>query len=192
MQKTAIFDLDGCLSQNPYSHPGISQGIYTPGFWENHWEVNPAPHSELLDLWHVLGIAGWDRIILTARPDSFLPDTLRWLGGIGIDPRVVGGPPYDLDNAWCHGCGDGGDSDLCDCESQDGFVRPYLIMLPRWGMHGHRSSGDWKLEVVRMLMQRGDLDIKFVVEDYKPNADVIRQALPVLLYERKRDVEQPR
>lgn len=57
-----------------------------------------------------------------------------------------------------------------------------LIMLPD---DYPRTIVEWKCTIIHLMLEAA-IDLQFVVEDYKPNADVIRTLIPVLLYERKR------
>lgn len=50
-----------------------------------------------------------------------------------------------------------------------------------------QTTGFWKRDVVREWIQAG-VDVWLVIEDYKPNADAIRQVTTVLLYESRRSV----
>lgn len=161
-----VFDLDGCLRQNPYHDE--STKTFAPHFnWGDHWrEPGVACHEELVDLARSLLAAGHSVLVLTARPDDFHEVTIEWLKRVG--PWEV---TYHNDRKH-HGA--------------TGHDTVHLMMLPRQiDLLHHVSGAEWKRDVVRSLIERG-IDIRFVVEDYKPNADVIREVVPVLLYERKK------
>lgn len=46
-------------------------------------------------------------------------------------------------------------------------------------------SSEWKHDVIEHMVALG-YDIKFMIEDYKPNVEAVRSLIPVLLYERKK------
>lgn len=46
-------------------------------------------------------------------------------------------------------------------------------------------SSEWKHDVIEHMIALG-YDIKFMIEDYKPNVEAVRSLIPVLLYERKK------
>lgn len=50
---------------------------------------------------------------------------------------------------------------------------------------GYADASEWKAKKVRELIDAG-WDVRFVIEDYKPNAEAIRKVVPVLLYEKVR------
>jgi hypothetical protein len=59
----------------------------------------------------------------------------------------------------------------------------------RWSLHMFprtfldEDSGEWKASMVQHWLRQG-IDLRFAIEDYRPNAQAIRAHLPVLLYER--------
>lgn len=153
---TVIFDLDGCLSANPYDSPGIAGFIANPDFWHRHWTGTPWRHQEMIELYHSLTF--WRRIILTARPHTYAKDTLRWLRHHNIDTALAYPGEVTVDSGDC------------------------LVMSPSTEIV---PSGPWKYSVIEQWVEEG-MRPQFAVEDCKTNADMIRRLLPVLLYERKK------
>jgi hypothetical protein len=159
----AVFDLDGCLISNPSEAMG-STAIGSRDFWANHWN-NPdgaEVQQEVVDMLLSLAATNWQIIILTARPDSFREQTVRLLRGLGIFVPTNESPILFKD--W-----------RC----------PVLVMYPDKGYIPSTSGGGWKQGVIREWLDQG-ANIKFMVEDYPPNAEAIRAVVPVLLYERKK------
>jgi hypothetical protein len=169
----AVFDLDGCLMQNPYedqtyqSTQNVPGGRFDPDFWHRHWTADgQVCHSELVDLARTLLSGGYAILVLTARPDTYANQTIRWLQQVG---------PWEV---ICHNDG--------MRHGATGHSVVHLLMIPSRVNIAHApSSAEWKRDAIRKLMARG-CDIRFVVEDHKPNADVIREVVPVLLYERQK------
>jgi hypothetical protein len=144
-QPMVIVDLDGCLVANP---PEACMGvtINDVNYWANHWN-SPAtsePNYELVHMVRTLQIAGYKIVVLTARPESFRPQTTEYLRRIELDCTLI--------------------------------MRSGSDVLP---------SAEWKANIVSHMLALG-YDIKLMIEDYKPNAEAVRQHIPVLLYERKR------
>lgn len=57
-----------------------------------------------------------------------------------------------------------------------------LVMRPE---NACSTAAAWKLWQVEEWMAAG-MNVRFMVEDHKPSADILRRAAPVLLYERQR------
>lgn len=115
-------------------------------------------NPEMVTLLRTLANSGWAIVILTGRPSTYRKETFLWLDRFGIRWRT----------GWA-------------VHSRD------AILITRSIDDGEdiSSSSEWKLRVLRMLQARG-ANIALIIEDYKPNADVLRQVAPVLLYEMKR------
>lgn len=70
-----------------------------------------------------------------------------------------------------------------------GFIPDDLVMYPSTDIP-HATAAGWKYDVVKGWLDEG-YPIVLAVEDYKPNADSLRNLVPVLLYERKKDTMSP-
>ena len=164
----AVFDLDGCLCQGPYHDPRSKEHLDDPEFWRRHWDRPDAPcHTELVEMARGLASGGFHILVLTARPDTYHDQTVRWLQQVGNWSVASFNTSIRYNRA-------GSQSDV------------WLMMIDNQRQLRHPLTGaEWKRETVRSLIQWG-IDIQFVVEDYKPNADVIREVVPVLLYERQK------
>lgn len=154
---TAIFDLDGLLAQAPYGDPRVKTELNDPEFWHAHWTSTPEAHEEMCELAATLEKAGYQVIILTGRPEKYREDTRDWLRQHGL---------YVVPEAFR----------LWDTRLQ-------LVMRPE---NACSTAAAWKLWQIEEWMAQG-MSVRFIVEDHKPSADVLRRAAPVLLYERQRD-----
>lgn len=162
----AVFDIDGVLIQNPSQSrragknepPGPT--IPDPLFWTKHWKKrDAAAHQDMFDLLFALQDAQWLVILLTGRPIDHRSETVATLAYHGVSCY---GPSTDV------------------VTDVDGFA--HLVMVES-GNYG--SSADFKVNMIRKWKSDG-ANIKFLIEDYKPNAEAVREHIPVLLYERYR------
>lgn len=69
-----------------------------------------------------------------------------------------------------------------------GIINPILRMREDQDDPSWQGSGIWKRDTIK-LWQRLGTTVLLVVEDYKPNADAIREVVPVLLYERMKAID---
>lgn len=166
-----IFDFDGVVTKNPRS---ALDGTNTDSnMWHNHW-VNVADLEYNEDMVHMLRALYYSEhtiVILTARPIRYAEATLAALARIGFEN--VQEWLRDVENPTFYGA----------FGPHEMLGRVVLKMLDTTAVPAH--SGEWKAEVVKSMVEAG-LNVQFMVEDYKLNADAIRQHIPVLLYERKK------
>lgn len=162
-QKYAVLDLDGCLVQNPEEARYAT--LNDPSFWHSHWNDALAgrPNEELLDVARGLLDQGYRLIVLTARPETYRSQTVRYLGRICLFTTLSPRPNPD--------------------QSVSLVMRPVEDGISR--------SGPWKRDLIKSWLDQG-ANITLALEDFKPNADMIRQVVPVILYEQMKshdDVE---
>lgn len=95
----AIFDLDGCLSQTP-----SRDAITDPDFWHTHFTNGTAEcNPEVVDLACTLRAAGWDIMVLTARPSDYYTATRSWLDRFLPDVPLImweDGNGYGSSSKW--------------------------------------------------------------------------------------------
>lgn len=155
-----LCDLDGCLVQNPQEAWGKTINDYN--FWIKHWEdiENVTPHQEIIDVLNAMRAKNHHAIILTARPERYREVTYQALRKIGL--WVASSAPTILTDETRH---------------------IELVMYPdNFG----NSSAEFKRSMVnRWITQQAN--IRFMIEDYKPNCEAVRELVPVLLYERKKE-----
>lgn len=154
-----VCDLDGCIVANPHTEGTIQEW----DFWHSHWTEPRAAtiQHEVVDVVQAMRETGHFLIILTARPEYFAPWTLEVLMRADLFPTLVSD-------------GDEFIGDLIDDS--------ILVMMP-----GDKiaSSAQWKRDKIAQWLKDG-MDIRLVIEDYPPNAEAIRELVPVFLYESKR------
>jgi hypothetical protein len=158
----ALIDVDGVVVENPLETVGKGT-INDTNFWANHWN-NPEGgrlQVEVISLVQALVACGWHVIFLTARPENFRGVTVKLLRRAGFDIRS----PNDYTPV-----------------EESGWAYPALVMIPGTEV---RSSASWKQQTVRALKEAG-LNVQFMIEDYRPNAEAIRSQVPVFLYERQK------
>lgn len=168
-----ICDLDGVLSQNPHDAVGI---ITDKDYWSKHWN-NFAEAQVNVEIVHLLKSSFLTEsavMILTARPIEFLDVTLSFLERIGIKREMV--------DVWNGSAGH--DTFFKAFRPTEGMPNIVLKMYEQGtNIPGH--SGEWKASVVEQMLN-ANLNVLYMIEDYKPNADAVRRHIPVLLYERVR------
>lgn len=155
----AIFDLDGVIIQNPPE--SLGQNTITDGnYWAKHWKdpQGGTLNEEMVDLAASMLLTDTHVIFLTARPEVYRPWTIELLRRAGFHI---------------------GDQTAL---TQRSFA-PRLVMLP--GGDVPQSSAKWKRDTIKNWLDQG-ARILFMVEDYRPNAEFVRELIPVLLYERKK------
>lgn len=152
----AIFDLDGLLAKAPYDDPRVKHELDDPDFWHAHWSSTPDPHTEMVELLLALNIAGWQVAVLTGRPEKYRAETVSWLAMNSVHVSHLL-PFHPLRSL-------------------------QLVMRPD---DVYSTASAWKLWQVEEWMAAG-MNVRFLLEDHKPTADVLRRAAPVLLYERQR------
>lgn len=158
-----IFDLDGTLLKSPT--PTTEHNL---DFWVEYWSDRSGalqrPNPEMVELLKLIVSQGLSVVILTARPAIYATDTITLLKSLGI--FACQSIPWDIANHPLPG-----------------------VSLVMWNVDpafvDWSKSGDWKKSVVRALKIYG-VRILFAIEDHKPNADILRQEVPVLLYESRR------
>jgi hypothetical protein len=160
----AVFDVDGVIVQNP--HESLYQTITDGAYWDLHWNDpdNAILNKEIADLARALYLTGWHLVFLTARPSTYRKQTVQLLKRAGFfDMKIE--EPEDL--------------------KADGFMlqHPVLLMFPETDIP--TSSAAWKQSIIRDMLAQGG-KVRFMMEDYRPNAEAVRAVVPVLLYERKR------
>lgn len=154
----AIFDLDGVIVANPKeSLQGHS--ITDGNYWFNHWTKPELAifHDEVLTLIKALKPTH-HIIVLTARPAKYRAYTIDLLHRAGIFVT-------DVDTL----------TDLT--------TRVALVMIGPDEITGHSAA--WKRDTIQSWLDQG-ANISFMMEDYKPNAEFVRELIPVFLYERKK------
>lgn len=157
----AVFDLDGVIVRTPVKHT-VSERSY----WHDLWmDVDGAePNPEIIELITALVCAGTHVVVLTARPSCYRVPTERVIERCLRMP-VVGLSLVGSEEAMLWAVG--------------------LVMDENTGETVGVGSGEWKRSVIQGWIDAG-VQVRFMAEDYKPSADVIRQAVPVLLYESHR------
>jgi hypothetical protein len=158
----ALFDVDGVVVANP--EVALNKTINDFNFWENHWnDVDGAViNTEVTELAQSLISTNWQVIFLTARPIKFRAQTERLLSKAGMFVAPVTGTLLPLE--W------------------ERTNAPLLVMYPSNSL---LSSAAWKQEQVKEWVDDG-LKVRFMMEDYRPNAEAVRALVPVFLYERKK------
>jgi hypothetical protein len=161
-----VFDIDGVIIQNPpqsrkagkYEKPAPT--IPDPNFWTKHWQ-NPESegHKDMIWLAKTLRDSGTSIIFLTGRPVDHRIETKAALRYHGFSI-----------------------ASLCNSVVTDNTYHSHLVMVES-GNYG--GSAEFKQFMIESWLTQG-ADIKFLIEDYKPNAEAVRHLVPVLLYERKR------
>jgi hypothetical protein len=154
----AVFDLDGVIIQNPFESLGQNT-ITDSNYWENHWlyPEKATFNDEIVELAHSMLRSDTHVVFLTARPSKYRSSTETLLKRAGLEV---------------------GQGDL----TQRSF-RPRLVMIPSIGIP--QSGAAWKRDTIQGWIDQGG-KVLFMVEDYKPNAEFVREIIPVLLYERKK------
>ncbi len=157
-----VFDLDGVILKSPMraSNPELN-------YWQLYWEdlSQHIPNMEMLELINSLVKSSIHVFILTARPVSLLDVTLKSLRKVcHLVPRVCTNiPDYEFNPVRRH----------------------HLMMRSRDAEFGDFvANAVWKRKTIELLQV--DHHVLFALEDYKPNADEMRKAAPVLLYEQFR------
>jgi hypothetical protein len=160
-RNVALFDVDGVVVANP--EEALDGTINDFGFWTRHWDdvEGAVINTEVTELAQSLISTNWQVIFLTARPLRFRAQTERLLSKAGMFVAPVTGTLLPLN--W------------------ERTNAPLLVMYPGNG----GSSAEWKQRQVKEWQDDG-LKIKFMMEDYRPNAEAIRAICPVFLYERKK------
>lgn len=156
----AVFDLDGVIVKNPKE--ALTKTIIDGAYWDNHW-LHPDKaelNDEIVDLIQSLISTNWQIIILTARPSKYRGPTISVLARAGIYPL-----PLPIDELKQH------------------YNSPILVMIPNSDIP--HSSAAWKQHTIKSWKDQG-ANIRFMMEDYRPNAEAVRAVVPVLLYEYKR------
>lgn len=156
MRPVVLFDLDGVLIKTP---DDLSGTISDPDFWHNRWTNprNQTPNTPMIDLLRSLTRAGLHVCIFTGRPDTYEHVTVETLMSWGL--RVIP-----------------------DTRPRPNHLTPSLVMKPEGASPMGHDSG-WKSKKIVEWADDG-MDVLFMVEDYKVNADAIRKHIPVLLFER--------
>lgn len=154
----AILDLDGVLTVSPSSE-SIKDVSFFHGIWSDPSAL--ADNPEMLILAQALLSSGWAIVILTGRPSEYRDPTRRWLQSRGI---LCAPEPFD------------------ESPLMIGPGNPVLITRDLGRGDEISSASSWKLGMIRNLKAAG-ARVLFILEDYKPNADVLRSEAPVLLYE---------
>ncbi len=161
----AVFDIDGVLVENP-----TLQSNNDLGYWHKHWTAPPSEarvNQEMVELLSDLHYESmWGIIALTARPAQYADHTEKLLRFILDRPVRTRGVQSVYGDFY-------------------GRHSPPDVVLVTQQANEIVPSGEFKRDTIGFWQSQG-LDIRFMVEDYKPNADVIRRVLPVLLYERQR------
>lgn len=162
-RNVALVDVDGVIVANPSESLGQNT-ITDTNYWANHWNKpdEAGLQQEVIDLVQSLVSTGWQVIFLTARPEQFRKVTERLLHRAGLFVR-----PKDVRSILDQGMSNA----------------PILIMWPE--LHVGLSSAAWKQRTIKSLKDQG-LKIRFMIEDYRPNAEAIRSQTPVFLYERQK------
>lgn len=157
----AVVDLDGVVFKSP-----VRETVTDHQFWVNYWQDPEAhaPNREIEVLIRALLSVNVHILFLTSRPASYADDTLNALHRcIWMRPRL---------------CTDVLHHDF-HSHRVSLMLKPDDMNDPEW-----TGSGEWKLDVVENL--KVGYQVLFAIDDYKPNADIIRKAIPVLLYEQVR------
>lgn len=162
-----VFDLDGVFVVNPTTHESNND----INFWHDHWRNwrLAKPQIEMVELAQDMQDSGHIVVVLTARPRQYRSVTLDLLARLGLDARPV---PADLLPIFV--------KDDINLGLPSYPVPLNLVMIDSEQIV---SSSVWKRDTIKSWVDAG-LEIRFMVEDYKVNADVIREVVPVLLYER--------
>ena len=158
-----VIDLDGVVFKSP-----VRETVNDPNFWVSFWENPEAhrPNKEIEVLIRGLCAVGTRILFLTARPKRYRKQTHQAIiNCMGVLPM------------WCE-----------DVSDLDFLVWPAslcaLHMKPDQATDDWLTSGAWKLGVIEEL--KTNHEVLFAVEDFKPNAEEMRKAVPVLLYEQRR------
>lgn len=164
VERVAVFDLDGVLVQNPAD--SFERGtIQDPDYWHNHWNDpdGSVPYDQIVELHDSLIESGWATVVLTARPDSYWRQTVAYLDKHFCGTSFI--PPYRPDEQY--------------------LIAGQMKLVMRPALHGISVSGEWKREMLESWL-KSDINLKFMVEDYKPNVEAVRDLLPCLLFERQK------
>jgi hypothetical protein len=95
-QRTILIDLDGCLVANPAD--SFARGtIQDPMYWHNHWNDpdSATPQWEIVRLARAYMDMGYEVIVLTARPDSYMRQTQQFLDAVGLHDITLMMRPAD-------------------------------------------------------------------------------------------------
>lgn len=167
-----VCDIDGVVTRNPDS---AITTITSHDYWGEHWN-NVGGLQYNLEVVHMLqDLVRQGNMIcfMTARPIQYLGVTKALLGRMGITDMMI--------SVWNHSTGHDSFHDAFSDAIRE-LNRPIVLkMLDDRDIPS--SSGKWKADLVKQMLDQG-LKVQFMIEDFKHNADHIRQHVPVFLYER--------